>query len=296
MAFSSNTTSPAEYSAFDTKTHCDFYLHNGRCQYAQQGCKYSHAMPLHLNGLLSFGLDDLPVWFCNRYGMERYLDGPAKISQDVQDGFDRNFAKGEELEAVAPGTIQMPGDGPFARNLANGGVYNTMHSPFAADEALRNEMNFNRGARMTGMRAILRTETSRRLTIETESRASRNLIGTDTRDEESLVSGRKRRYSAVSQNEDTSTGKRVDSFRVESAAEGNGAKNTLADDMYKCLQSHQAAAQRHRASTLLAAYNAGGSDVVQKAEVARGVVESMDALMKKVNSLMEADGASMPGT
>jgi hypothetical protein len=115
-------------------------------------------MPLHLNGLLSFGLDDLPVWFCNRYGMERYLDGPAKISQDLQGRFDRNFAKGEKLEAVAPGTIQMPGDEPVARNLANVGGHNTMHSSVASDEALRDENYFNRGARMTGKRQIPRRE------------------------------------------------------------------------------------------------------------------------------------------
>jgi hypothetical protein len=116
------------------------------------------------------------------------------------------------------------------------------------------------------------------------------------RDKVSVVAGRKRRYSAVSQNNNTSTGKQVDSLRVESAAAGNRTKDTLANDMYKCLQLHRADAQKYLASTVKAKFYAAGSDVVRKAEIARAVAESMDALMVKVNSLMEADRAGMPGT
>jgi hypothetical protein len=131
------------------------------------------------------------------------------------------------------------------------------------------------------------------VTFETESRAApHSHRRTGPGDDESLVASRKRRFSAIVQDEKALTVMQMDSSGVRNAAAATSARNALANDIYDCIQRHQTAARTGRASALLATFSPASvsPDVKQKAEVARAVNESVDKLMDEVKRVMEANG------
>ena len=45
------------------KTHCTFFLRNRECNFAQEGCKYSHEMPQDWKTLERIGMKSWPDWY-----------------------------------------------------------------------------------------------------------------------------------------------------------------------------------------------------------------------------------------
>ncbi|RMZ90635.1 hypothetical protein DV736_g2123, partial [Chaetothyriales sp. CBS 134916] len=60
-------------SAPGVKEYCSYWLRNGECDYAQQGCLYKHEMPFDKATLERVGLRDIPRWYREKHGLVSYL-------------------------------------------------------------------------------------------------------------------------------------------------------------------------------------------------------------------------------
>ncbi|KIX95300.1 uncharacterized protein Z520_08817 [Fonsecaea multimorphosa CBS 102226] len=70
------------------KIYCSYWLRNGECNFAQQGCMYKHVMPLNLQVLEVLGFRDLPDWYRKTYkcGSLRVNGGRNGLSYGILDG------------------------------------------------------------------------------------------------------------------------------------------------------------------------------------------------------------------
>ena len=51
------------------KKYCSYWMRNGECDYAQQGCLYLHEMPTDLRTLSGLGFRDIPRWYRELHGL-----------------------------------------------------------------------------------------------------------------------------------------------------------------------------------------------------------------------------------
>ncbi|EXJ73852.1 uncharacterized protein A1O5_03614 [Cladophialophora psammophila CBS 110553] len=70
------------------KIYCSYWLRNGECNFAQQGCMFKHVMPLKLEVLEVLGFRDLPDWYRKTYkvGSLRVNGGRNGLSYGILDG------------------------------------------------------------------------------------------------------------------------------------------------------------------------------------------------------------------
>ncbi|KIW89586.1 uncharacterized protein Z519_09742 [Cladophialophora bantiana CBS 173.52] len=70
------------------KVYCSYWLRNGECNFAQQGCMFKHVMPLKLEVLEVLGFRDLPDWYRKTYkvGSLRVNGGRDGLSYGILDG------------------------------------------------------------------------------------------------------------------------------------------------------------------------------------------------------------------
>ncbi|OAP65592.1 hypothetical protein AYL99_01564 [Fonsecaea erecta] len=93
LTAASNTTAPPadpvpEMPPTGQKVYCSYWLRNGECNFAQQGCMYKHVMPMKLEVLEALGFRDLPDWYRKTYnvGSLRVNGGRNGLSYGILDG------------------------------------------------------------------------------------------------------------------------------------------------------------------------------------------------------------------
>ena len=71
-------------SAPGVKEYCSYWLRNGECDYAQQGCLYKHEMPLDRATLERLGHRDIPKWYREKHGLGSYhaVSGTLGVAEE----------------------------------------------------------------------------------------------------------------------------------------------------------------------------------------------------------------------
>lgn len=99
------------------KIYCDKWVHEGRCAFAQQGCKYKHEMPLDKATQEEVGLYlGLPSWFKRKQALELKAAMAVKAA--------RNPFEDESMGMPTPTTASATmgdgsGRGPLQQLRAN---------------------------------------------------------------------------------------------------------------------------------------------------------------------------------